>query len=202
MRAMNQKPALELLRRILTELVAHPENLRIEYRALTASLTIMIQADTGDTPRLIGEQAQNYRALCAIMAAVGAAAGYRVAIPPIQEPVIGAPSRYRFEPNPDWPKERILKLLRDVAEAVFAHSGGMECMEFDDPANGITTVEVHVSRLENPKVVDVLRPAIGRMFDAIGKANGHLLAVDIIQSADPGQPDSADGRFTKQLKRQ
>ena len=33
---MNQKPALELLRRILTELVAHPENLRIEYRALTA----------------------------------------------------------------------------------------------------------------------------------------------------------------------
>lgn len=201
MKTIDPKPVIALLQKLLTEMVEHPENLVIEHRALTASVTITIQAHAGDTPRLIGEGAGNYRAIVAIATAAGARRGFRVNIPPIKEPVVGEPSRYRFTPTPDWPRKRILGLLRDTLGAVFAHPEKVVCNEDDDDANHITTVEAFVSRMERAEVLDALAPAIRRVFDAIGKAHGRLLAVDVVQSADPEQPDSADGRHMKQLKR-
>ena len=197
MKTIDAKPVLNLLTKLLTEIVEHPENLVIEHRALTASVTVTIQAHAGDTPRLIGEGAGNYRAIVAIVTAMGARRGFRVNVPPIKEPVVGEPSRYRFTPNPDWPRKKILALLKETAAAVFAHPERLEFHEDDDDANHITTVEVFVARTERAEVLDSLGPAVRRVFDAIGKAHGRLLAVDVVQSTDPEQPDTSDGRHMK-----
>lgn len=201
MKTIDPKPMMTLLTRILSEMVEHPEHLKIEQRSLTASVTITIQAHAGDTPRLIGEGAGNYKAIVAIATAIGARRGFRVNVPPIKEPIIGEASRYRFTPNPDWPRKRILGLLRETLEAVFAHPERLRLSEDDDNSNHITTIEAFVSRTEKVEIIDALSPAIRRVFDAIGKAHGRLLAVDVVQDSDPEQPETADGRNMKQLKR-
>lgn len=201
MKTIDPKPVLALLQRLLEGMVAYPDDLRIEHRALTASVTITIQAHAADTPRLIGEGAANYRALVAVLMGAGAQQGYRVNIPPIREPITGEPERYSFQADPNWPRSNILALVRETAKAVVAHPSSVRIAVDDDDPNITTTVEVFVSRTERAELVDALAPAIRRLFDAIGRAKGRLVAVDFMAESDPAQPDTADGRNTKSVNR-
>lgn len=201
MKTNDLKYALDLFRRVIVQMVAHPEALVIESRKLTASVIVTIQAHAADTPRLIGEGAANYRALVAIVTAMGDRAGWRVTVPPIKEPTVGEPARYKFESQADWPQEKILALLREVLAAMFHHEDDIRTAVDEDAENAITTIEVFVSRQERADLVDLIGPALRRVFDAIGRANGRLLAVDVMRDSDPAQPETADGRNMKQVRR-
>lgn len=194
---------LDLFRRIVTEIISHPENLVIESKEFTQSLVLTVQAHAADTPRLIGEGAVNYKALVVVATALGARAGLRVSVPPIREPVVGEPDRYKFSPTPDWPKEKIVKLLTDTARATFADPDAVEVKLFDDESTVSTTVELWVARNERSALVFALGAALRTLFDAIGKANGRLIYLDVVAKKDieGPQPTSADGRFSKAAKR-
>lgn len=194
---INHEPVSGLFRRILTEMVAHPEHLDLGVRALSASVSFSLRAHAADTPLLIGEGAANYRALMTLAVAMGGKAGYRVSMGPIREPEFGKPSFYRFQPRQDWPRDRLRKLLDDVVGAIFI---GEHTVEVDDnDAGGMTTWEVFVQGGQKPGLTAAVGPAIGRIFDAMGKSNGRLLAVDLLQSLEPLQPDTAAGRYVDEI---
>ena len=192
-----------LLRRLLVEMVSHPENLLVESRLLSASMTITLQAHAADTARLIGEGAMTYRAINIIMRAVGAQLGTRISIPPVREPVVGEPERYKFTANPDWPKDRILELLADTVRACFCFPDAISIAPDHDDDNITTTAEITVSRSEPAELVDALQKSLTRVFDAIGRNHGRLFAIDILATADAAapQPVSARGRYTGEIDR-
>lgn len=193
-------PIIALLRRILEGIVAHKKDLVIDYRkTLSRSMTITLQAHLADTARLIGEGALTYRAISALVGAIGGQRGIRINIPPVKEPVVGEPERYKFTANPDWPKVEIAQLLEDTCKAVFCHPEVIAIAYDHDDENITSTAEVTVSRSEPADVVSALKTALGRVFDAIGRNHGRLLVVDVIASGDPveNQPATASGRFSR-----
>jgi predicted RNA-binding protein YlqC (UPF0109 family) len=194
---------LDLFRRLVTEIISHPENLIIETKLHTQSIVMTLQAHAADTPRIIGSGAENFKALGIIAAALGARAGLHVSVPPIREPVVGEPDRYKFSPQPDWPKERIVKLLTDLARAAFADSSAVEVKLFDDDASVSTTIELWVARNERGALVFGVGAALRTLFDAIGKANGRLIFLDVVakKESEGPQPGTAAGRFTKEVER-
>jgi predicted RNA-binding protein YlqC (UPF0109 family) len=194
---------LDLFRRLVTEIISHPENLVIETKLHTQSIVLTLQAHAADTPRLIGSGAATYNALVTVAAALGARAGLRVSVPPIREPVVGEPGRYKFAPQEQWPKERIVKLLTDITRAAFADSGAVEGKLFDDDASGSTTIELWVARNERGALVFALGAALRTLFDAIGKSNGRIIYLDVIakKEIEGPQPWTASGRFTKEVER-
>ncbi len=194
---------LDLFRRIVTEIISHPENLVIEPKVFTQSIVLTVQAHAADTPRLIGEGAANYKALVTVATALGARAGLRVSVPPIREPVVGAPDRYKFNANDHWPKDRIVRLLTETAQATFAEPDAVEVKLFDDDSTVSTTIELWVARNERSALVFALGAALRVLFDAIGKANGRLIYLDVIakKEVEGPQPASAAGRFSKEVDR-
>jgi len=192
---------LGLFRRVVTEIISHPEDLVLEAKQFTQSIVVTIQAHAADTPRLIGEGAANYKALVLLAVALGARAGLRVSIPPIREPVVGKPDRYKFAPNESWPKEKIIKLLLDVARGTFSDPDAVEAKVFDDDSTVSTTVELWVARNERLALVTGFGSALRTLFDAIGKANGRLLYLDVVakKDVDGRQPATAAGRFAGEL---
>jgi predicted RNA-binding protein YlqC (UPF0109 family) len=192
------QPFLSLLRRLVSEMVAYPGDVVIDHRTMAASITVTIQAHAADTPRLIGSQAQNYSAISAIAVAIGAKAGYRVHVPPIREPVVGQPERFRFASRPDWPREKLIKLVRDTMDAMFLHPSSIVYDEAEDPDGLMTTLDVVVSAQEREVLARELAGPVRKLFDAIGRANGRLLAVDLVQDTEV-QPATAAGRHAKQI---
>jgi predicted RNA-binding protein YlqC (UPF0109 family) len=194
---------IDLFRRLVTEIIAHPENLVIETKLHTQSIVLTLQAHAADTPRLIGSGAATYNALVTVATALGARAGLRVSIPPIREPDVGEPARYKFTPQEQWPKERIVTLLTDTARAAFADPDAIEVKLFDDDASVSTTIELWVARNERGALVFALGAALRTLFDAIGKANGRLIFLDVVakKESEGPQPGTASGRFTKELER-
>ena len=201
--SQKRQNVLTLFRRLVTEIISHPENLVIDAKQHTQSMVLTVQAHAADTSRLIGEGASNYKALVTMATALGGRAGMRVSVPPIREPVIGERDRYKFTPNPEWPRTRIMDLLSDTARAVFADPDAIEIKPFDDDGTVSTTVELWVARNERTTLVHPVGEALRTLFDAIGKANGRLIYLDVIpkKEVEGPQPATAGGRFTKEVRR-
>lgn len=197
MRTIDIDSVMTLLKMVLTQMISHPQELVIEKFPLAKSLKITIQAHAADTGRLIGEGGANYNALVALMSTIGARYGIRVNIAPIKEPVVGESERYRFHSNPNWPKQNIMGLIKQISRCAFSYPDQIEVVAHDDAETLSTTIEVMVARNETEATVRVLQRAYNVLFDAIGKSNGRILYVDIVpqQDAEPAQPSSASGRF-------
>jgi predicted RNA-binding protein YlqC (UPF0109 family) len=203
MKRVDPSPEVDLLRRLLSRMVAYPETLVLDAKAFYGSATISIQAHAADTPRLIGTGCVNYRSIRAIMLAVCARRGYSVTVPKIREPVTGVPEQYKFTANPRWPSTELLALLTDTVRGCVEQPESVRLEPHHDDENVTTTVEVFVSRTENKDVLRALGPAIKTVFDAIGRTNGRLLNVALIPDAEPSQeqPASARGRYTGEVER-
>jgi len=205
MKMIDPKGAIDLLRRLLTEMIAYPQELVIQHKAFATSVTITLQAHAADTKCLIGSFANNYRAITTTMLWIGARQGFRVTIPPIREPVTGnADERYTFAANPEWPKVRLMALIHETAHALFDEPISFKV--HDDDENYTTTVEIFVSRLQKPGLLVAIGPALETLFDAIGRKNGRILSVCLVPDLAPEQPAvrqpvSARGRFTGEIKR-
>lgn len=185
LKTIDAGPSVELLKRILSRMVSHPENLVIDHVGFTASAKVTIQAHAADTPRLIGERAVNYRSISVLFQAICATAGFRVHVLPIKEPSVGTPDRYKFEANKNWPAEEILELLDETARAVFQDPDAIKIEATHSDADVSSTVELFCSKGERPELLALIGPAIERIFDAIGRANGRLLYLSVIPNREP-----------------
>jgi len=209
-------PVLDLLKSLVTAMVFHPEDLKIDHKALSASLEVRIQANAADTSRLIGKGRQNHKALSTLFAVICRAKGFRFYLARIVEPAVGeAGEGFVFLPDPAWPRERIKDLLCDVARAIFPSTHDPLVLLADSIDDDRTTLEVYVSPKESREVIELVRPELDRIFGGIGSVQGRKLAVDVIpQRSDPAiapqrlgeskeipevQPKSASGRWAKEV---
>jgi len=191
-------------------MVFHPGDLKIEHKALSASLEVKIQANAADTSRLIGKGRQNHKALSIVFAVICRNRGYRFYLARIVEPDVGdAGEGFVFVPDSNWPRERIKELLCDVARAIFPHTSDPLVLLADSIEEDRTTLEVYVSPKESREVIELVRPELDRIFGGIGSVHGRKLAVDVIpQRVESGelrverpevQPKSASGRWAREI---
>lgn len=118
---MNDKldRALGLLRRVCASICKRPNELRMEAEESDGTLEITIEANPADTRRLVGAGGNIVKNLELLFRMLTRGTGKHVRFCDIEAntnaPVPFAP----FVPNPKWPREKIEKLLRDLAEEIF-----------------------------------------------------------------------------------
>jgi len=186
-----------MLRRMILEIILHPQHLQIKTTGLTRSMTINIQAHKGDTSRIIGTSGAHFRAFKALMAAMGARRGITVTMPKVQEPVIGEADNYPpLRESDEWPQVKIMELVRDVALAIFKYPEAVKVLT-QDGEGAVTAVELLVDKSEK-LLADALQPHLETLLEAIGNTHGRTIKFLIVPSAESEQqPDSADGRFSR-----
>lgn len=196
--------ALEkLFREILNELVLSPGFLKVYAVAMTKSIMLRIEASAGDMGRIIGEKGAHFKSLRAICGAVGHKFKVDIELPPLPESRTKRADRYeKFQGRDDWKKEKITDLIRRAAVLVFRHEEAVEVSVADLP-DFISTYTVSVATAEPALLVEAMSAALKILFNAVGKANGRTLIVEVVPSnmADPPQPAASDGRSAKETRR-
>lgn len=184
----------------MVRMISYPDALVLEVQERPTSYTITIQAHAADTPRLIGEAGRNYRAIASMMSLIGGRARHRIHIPPIKEPVVGVHERYQFCPDLHWPKEDLRSLLCRVARAMFEHPEAVRVEMEDIEATLSTNVQILVAKTEATAMVKAAQDCLTVLWDAIGKANGRLLYLDVVPGVELElQPPKSDGRFAGEV---
>lgn len=122
-----------------------------------------------------------------------------VELKPLAEPRNKLPQRYTpFEQREDWPKARLLSLVERLAKLGFADEDAVAIECHDHAVDSDVIVKVSVG--ENMKAIELMDAALSILGNSIAKPNGRTLTVKV-QASEPGQlqPESADGRFTKEV---
>jgi predicted RNA-binding protein YlqC (UPF0109 family) len=172
-----QTLAAELVQRIISEITFHHNKLKVEAGQLGMGWQVVVTAHKADVPRIIGGRGMTFKALDCVVAAVGNK--YRMKLrTKIVEPAEGEPDRYeRFRPAEDWNREGILNLLQDTCKAVFAHP--VEDIAVEDIDNQTSLISVKISHAEDRRAAEFIGKALEILWNAIGKANGRTIRLDI-----------------------
>jgi len=113
---------------------------------------------------------------------VAAAIGnqYRVTLKTqILEPTegVGLQERYPgYQPNPNWPRERLLGMIEEVCNLGLTYEAEVT---FDDSGTDTTNVAVLTDPKEPTQLVEALGMAMQIIFNAAGKKNGRQLFLDV-----------------------
>lgn len=172
-----------LTRAVLSRMVLRPDLLEVTATPLASCVILTIRGAKGDTPRLIGEGGSHFRAIKLLAEAMGDRLGVRVQCESILEPVRGEVDRHaRFSVNPEWPRDEIEGLLREIASVVFDGTPEVETKPINAQSSALV---VRVSRAESPAFVRSMNAALNALFTAVGKACGQVLYVDVAADLEP-----------------
>jgi len=165
-----------LARRVLEEITFHKSDLHVTPTQVGRSCMIKVQVHKADMPRAIGSGGLHHRALDTLIAAIGIKYAVNMRVN-LVEPEVGRPERYeRFEASHNWNSEPVVALLRDICAAVFITSAEVSA---HDAADATTNLEVTVSAREPRKIIEPIGKALQVLFNAIGKANGRIVLLDV-----------------------
>jgi predicted RNA-binding protein YlqC (UPF0109 family) len=174
-----QEICVDILTRILDQFTYHPENRKVWAAAVGRSWIIKIQLHRADTPRAVGERGSHVRALEMIAAAIGAKAGANIRTQ-LLEPEVGLPERYhKFKPMESWNSAEVKAIAEQIAEHAFVAPATVTIHDGEDFTS---TLEIVVDRSENKNLASTMQQAMQVVFNAIGKANGRILVVDVVSS--------------------
>jgi predicted RNA-binding protein YlqC (UPF0109 family) len=203
---MNQDTKFEtelaaLLRDLVTEFIAHPQDLEIVPKRFSTIISIAWRGNRADISRMIGTKGDTYRPLAALMRLIGEQHGYEVDLERVGDPLRGVMERYQpFKLNLLWPRDRIMQLLERTARQACRHS--QVELEAGDLRADTTAIKVGISKAETMKTETVLRETLKHIFKVIGNANGRKLMVEVSRCLEPEapQPATARGRFANERK--
>lgn len=181
-----QDTAAWLVRRILEEITFHHADLHVTPTQVGRSWMIKVQVNRADMPRVIGGGGLHHRALDTIVAAVGVKNAVNMRLH-VLEPDVGRPERFeKFEASHNWNAEPVVRLLRDICAAVFITQAEVSAR---DVADATTNLEVILSGKEPRKIIEPIGKALSALFNAIGKANGRIVMVDVAVEGEAPAPD-------------
>lgn len=193
-----EKLLTKLLRDIVVEFIAHPEDLEINSKRFNRIISITWRGHKADTARMIGEGGHTYHHLREIMRLAGEAHGYDADLARVDDPIKGKPERYNgFTPKKDWPRRRLLSVLEAAALACCRHDQ-VEIEECEIRAN-TSAVVVKLDERESLNTETVLKNSLKHVAGTIFPANGRLVKLQLERSLPAGdqQPESYAGRFTR-----
>lgn len=214
---MNDREHLkQILRESFVPLVealsVHPKDIEfwIESRQIGVmqGIVIELRPNKSDAPRIYGKSRQNYNSLCVIVESIGERNGVPIKLGRMHDPVkhteeIGRHWRSREEPvGGVTPLEHIKKLIERISLEVF--KGEETWVESEVGQGGCLNFRIHVSPA-SPWVLQKQWESIQTIFKAICAPYGWLPNVEISQDlaivGRDSQPQSADGRFSKEVRR-
>jgi len=187
-----------LLRRLITEFIAHPEDLEINLKRFQNIVSISWRGHRTDTSRMIGTAGATYQSLRAYVKLVGEQHGYYVDLERVQDPIVGNMERYEpFKANPNWRKAEIMELFREAVRAGCRHD--VVQVESGDVGENRTGLCAYICKLETLSTETILRTQLKHIFGVIGNPNGRVLLVEISRTLEPEapQPKAADGRYAR-----
>lgn len=193
MKTTNDKDSLtiSLIRDIIRCFAMHPEDVVLQIEEVGSLTVIKIKVHRADTPRILGRKALQWKALQAITRGLKHDHGsYSIKL---LEPTVGEPEKFQiFEPRENWNKVAIFSILSRLLDQLFGRAV-IVCNESEDQ----TVWDVSVELKEQPVRVEVLGEAIQILWNAMGKANGRILIVNVRREmeSEPSQPRTAAGRF-------
>src|SRR5437660_8243607 len=107
-----------MTRELIEGFCLHPENLKLIVSAHPGVVVVRIRAHAADTRRVIGDGGKQFRALYMIAQEFGKRHKVRVVFSNVERPLVGVEddeSYPRFEADPDWPREELLRSIDRVA---------------------------------------------------------------------------------------
>jgi len=193
-----EKLLTKLLRDIVVEFIAHPDDLEITAKRFHQIISIQWRGHKADTARMIGEGGQNYHHLRQIMMLAGQAHGYDADLARVGDPVRGSSERYNgFIARADWPRRRLLNVLEATTRACCRH----DQVEIDECEirPDTSAVVVKLDERESLNTETVLKVSLKHIAGTIFPANGRLVKLQVERSLPAGdqQPESYAGRFTR-----
>jgi len=192
----------DLIADLLREFILHPAELKVVVIPLIQSIALRIEAHSGDVGRIIGEKGAHFRSLQAICMCASLKHGFEINLEWLPEPQ-GWPDRYqKFKARHDWGQAKILSLIKRTTKLIFRAEDAI-CVKMVDHNAATTVITIQVARKETRQVLELAGFALRTLFNAVGKANGRTLFVEVVasNSSDPPQPKSAAGRFSRELRR-
>lgn len=200
-----------LFERLVKEITTNQDQVTVEALALATKTPIRIEVHPSEVGRVIGEHGAHFKALEKLCLAISYKTRQMFELLPMQEPEASVvPLRYgRFHGRDDWPKQKITKLLSDMAESVFKNEIAVD-ITVSDMKNFVSAYTIRVDRREEADVIKIIQPAFTTLFNAIGRVNGRVLIVEIVADKvvakmnppESGeQPLTPDGRFCKTIRR-
>lgn len=171
-----RKAAVELIQRIVKEFTFHHDTLAVSTEDVAGKCVVVIQAHAADTPRLIGGGGLNFKGLSVLVAAIGNRFKEKLLLK-VADPVVGSKERYeKFHAVENWNREKIIGLLKDTCAVVFQHPVMINVGDLNRETSLIT---IQLSRLEDQRFVEPIGKALGIVWNAVGKANGRDLKLDV-----------------------
>ncbi len=174
----NRQPddiAVDLITALVKEITRYHDDLDIRTTSIGRTCIIKIQPHRADMGKVTGSKGAHIKALNALAMMIGAKHGMNIRIQLVEPEVGRIDSHLPFEPNPVWNSAEVLQLLASLCDAVFRHP-----VEIETDEEGITTtIAVIVNERESMPLVMAANDAILVMFNAIGKANGRNIIVDV-----------------------
>ena len=184
--------AMSLLREVATLICAHPQMLEMRLVDLE-SYVIETTAHPSDSRRLVGKDGVHFRALTSLARLLFHGSGRLVTFMPVTSPDVAETPWAKMKPDPNWPKDRVVALVKGLASAVFTEAHiEVELVPHNDWSSKII-VRILEDRQDN--VERRFSAALHTLFTPIGSNIGHMLyvAVDSGRNHVDAGTDSAAG---------
>ena len=165
--------ALQLLGRLTSEMCAG----KVETEAEVGDRSVLVRfvaSSTTDSKVLTGSEGVRIRALITVAILFFSKTGLRVEIDRIKCGKEKGEGFGKFRPRKDWPKAKVVGLLRDCAQACF---GDCEVSEHEADNNRKEASELCVTVREIGEKEVRFGRAMDVLFKPIGRRNGRKLAV-------------------------
>ena len=162
--------ALGLMNRVFRAIAKKPDELRINVERSAGVVEVTLVANPADTRRLVGKGADTLKQLAILFRLLARDSGRAVRLCDLIPNRNPEPPFEPYSPNPEWPREEVEALLRDLTEAVFE-------------APVIVTTEAHTdfsvkmyasvqADLEGNRALGVFDKAVNVIFIPVGTGVG------------------------------
>lgn len=166
--------ALAIAARVVRAMVKHPDRVRFKVVESSHSVSIEIVAHPSDTRRIVGSQGSNLGALSSLTRLLLRGYGVVVSYGRVKPNGDKEEPRLKFTPDPNWPRQEVIDLISDVAEAVFPDNKVV--VSAGDYPDARTVVNVSVIELDGP-AVEQFALAAAKLFKSVGNVKGRTLEV-------------------------
>lgn len=166
----------DLVKRILEEIVRHPEDIKVTENIIGRTVDMEVESHPGDMPRVMGREGKFSKALIELMSLISSRVGGVIKIrftDPIERVYEPSPE---IEMKPDWNSANVYRIAADICGMIFVHPVELEIQDGD---NCTSVIDIVTDSQERYSVNDRAMRALTTIFAAIGKANGRNIIVTV-----------------------
>ena len=167
--------AVQIMEGLVRGLIRFKDDLRVETVNTLRSKTITVTAHADDTPKIIGSQGVNFKAIQKIADAIGEQLSQRITFV-VTDPVVGQRfSQEKFKTDASYDPAAELDLLEQIGWSICDGDVRVEWVKTNDQSGTIMML-LDGNKMDYDPELEV---ALDTIFNAIGKAKGFIIHVEL-----------------------